>query len=310
MKKTLLSLVGLLAAIWSMSSAATSYSTVCNGCTQAQTRQLVQGSRQGDYFVHDMLNRTITHWSIIGTNPDTAKITLIAITPAVQDQFNWVLKFYDGFGTLNYGWDTDVSSAVTQVSVNTLHTANKLITPIVAAGSAPGSPASAFDTINTPVNQNAAIAAATKWSTWGGASMNSVALLASFTSHFTATQVLYPVPVIISQTLHFLDGSTIAIHWDVDANKWVYTTGSAKDAIGNPIPENPDQAVGGQANRRNYVWPATNEGVGAASRASQNFGNIGLRVGVPVFRAGGTWTVACVRVGGITGTVSCTGSPL
>jgi hypothetical protein len=124
------------------------------------------------------------------------------------------------------------------------------------------------------------------------------------------TQALYPVPTIISQTLTFADGSSIVIHWDVDANQWVVTPGSAKDGIGNPIPENPDQAAGGAAGRQNYSWPATNDGIGAASRASQNFGNIGLPVGVPVFRAGGTWTVACVRVGGAGGSVSCQGSPL
>ncbi len=47
----------------------------------------------------------------------------------------------------------------------------------------------------------------------------------------------------------------------------------------------------------------------AALRQSRNFRDIGLPVGVPVFRNGSTWTVACVRVGGINGTVNCTSTP-
>lgn len=299
----------MLSATWSMSSAAASYALVCNACTQQQTRQMVQGSAQGDYFVYDMLNRQITHWSITGSDPDTARLTLVPITTDVQTYYSYVQQLYDGAGTLDPIWVTNASAAVVQASANTLHTSTKVMTPFVAAGSVPGSPVSAFDTINTPVNQNAAIAAATSWGTWGQAGQNLEAIVATFASHFTPGQLLVPIPVIISQELTFSDGSTIVIHFDVTDYHWHYTIGSAKDSTGNPIPENPDQAAGGTIGRQNYVWPSSPNGINDALRASQNFNNIGLPVGTPVFRAGGTWTVSCVRVGGPDSPVSCTATP-
>lgn len=309
MKKVFLATAALLAATWSMSSAATSYSLVCNGCTQQQTRLMVQGSAQGDYFVHDMLNRQITHWSVTGTDPDTAHMALVAITPAVQTEFNWVLQLWDSVGTLDPIWTTVASGAVTQATVNVLHTSTRVNTALVGEGSPAGSPMSAYDTINTPSNQEAAIAAATGYSTWGSAAQNLKAALASFTSHFVGTQIIYPVPVIITQIIELGDGSTISVHWDPNNNIWVYNPGSARDSSGNPIPENASQASGGAAQRANYVWQATAGGINDAMRASQNFSNIGLGVGAPVFRAGGSWSVACIRVGGPDGTVSCTATP-
>lgn len=309
LKKALLAAAALLAATWSMSSAATSFALVCNGCTQQETRQMVQGSEQGDYFVYDMLNRKITHWSVTGTDPDSAHLANVPITASVQNYYSYVQQLYDSTGTLNPFWVTNASAAVVQASANVLHTSTKVMAPLAAAGSAPGSPLSAYDTINTPVNQNAAIAAATGWGTWGQAGSNLEAGVAAFASHFTPGQILIPMPVIISQQLTLADGSSIVIHFDVNDFHWHYTTGSAKDSTGNPIPENPDQAAGGSAQRQNYIWSSTPNGINDALRATQNFLNLGLDVGTPVFRAGGTWTVACVRVGGPDGSVSCTGTP-
>jgi hypothetical protein len=169
---------------------------------------------------------------------------------------------------------------------------------------------SAFDLINTPANQQAAIDAMESQSGWLSSVPSPLqGALATFTSHFIVTQTLYPVPVIIRVTLQFPDGSSSRVVWSIITNRWQYERGGSRDALGNPIPENPDQAAGGSANYQNYVFRSTPNGVNAALRQTQNFRSIGLPVGAPVFRNGSNWTVACVRVGGINGTVNCTATP-
>lgn len=315
MKMRFLAAISLVTAFWSLSAAATSHSVVCNGCTSIQTRQLVQGSPTGDYFVYDMLNRKITHYGITGFDIDHQIITNVTITPAVQTQFNWVQQLFDVTGTLDIEIPYSNSTATKVASVNTLHASAMYSPPSVVVKTATplGAPASAFDLINTPANQAAAIAAMQSQHPWGNASLVIQTALASFTSHFTVAQAIYPVPTIITVTFTFSDASTSQITWNVNANRWDYVPGSSRDAVGNPIPENPDQAVGGAANRQNYVFPNTPDGVSAALSQSQNFSNIGLPVGEPVFRSGSNWGVACVRVGGPTAdtaSVSCTATPL
>jgi hypothetical protein len=312
MKLRFLAAFGLVAASWSLSAAATSYSAVCNGCTAAQTLALVQGSAYGDHFVYDMLNRTITHYSVQkGKDIDHQVITKVAITPSVQTQFNWVQQLFDVTQTLDVELTYDDSAATKAASLNTLHTSAVISVPLVAAEStSAGAQLSAFDLINTPANQLAALNRGMSSQTyWDNANLAIRTALATFTSHFVATQAIYPVPVNISVTFIFGDLSTAKFTWNVNTNQWDYVPGASRDSQGNPIPENPDQAVGA-ANRQNYVFPDTAGGVSAAYRQAQNFTNIGLPVGVPVFRSGSNWTVACVRVGGTDGTVSCTVVPI
>jgi hypothetical protein len=102
MKKMSLVAAGSMAALWAINASAASYSYICNACTTAQTREMVQGSRTGDYFVHDMINRKVTHWAVgTGKDIDRLPITQVAITPAAQDQFNYVQALFDVARTLN-----------------------------------------------------------------------------------------------------------------------------------------------------------------------------------------------------------------
>lgn len=197
---------------------------------------------------------------------------------------------------------------ITSISAMRDNTVDQSMTLVLPMGT--DNNMSAFDLINTPANQQAAINAMQNQSGWLSSIPSPLqAALATFVSHFSITQALYPVPVFIRVTLQFLDGSSSRVVWNVATNQWEYMKGSSRDASGNPIPENPDQAAGGSANYQNYVFKSTPDGVNAALRQAQNFRNIGLPVGVPVFRNGSNWTVACVRVGGPSGTVSCTASP-
>lgn len=290
---------------------AASYSYVCNACTTAQTREMVQGSRTGNYFVYDMTNRRITQW-IVGTGRDIdhLPITPVAISPAVQNQFNYVQSLFD----VAHKLDIDLSfimpsmPKVTSISAIRDTTTYNATTSAFATGT--DNRMSAFDLINTPANQQAAINAMQNQAGWLSSAPSPLqTALATFVSHFRVTQLIYPVPVVIRVTLQFPDGSTSRVVWNIDTNQWEYARGASRDAVGNPIPENQDQAVGGTANNQRYIFRSNPEGVNAALRQSQNFDNIGLRVGIPVFRNGSTWTVACVRVGGVNGTVNCTSSP-
>lgn len=313
MKKLILAAMTLIAASSSFGAQAVSRSIVCNGCSPQQTLDRVRGSAYGDWYVHDMLNRRITHYSIMkGMDIDRQVIKDVPITPAVQQQFNWIQELYDTTQTLNIQLRFNASGAIKTASVNTLHIANTRNAPLVAfEATAAGASMSAFDLINTPANQRTAInymisKPKTEWMDYG---LPLQTALATFTSRFAITQAIYPGPVIIQVTMEFNDGSTSKATWNINSNQWEYTLGSSLDAVGNPIPENPSQAVGVNE-RQNYVYPNTPDGVNAALRAAHNFRNIGLPVNTPVFRSGSNWIVACVRVGGPAGSVSCTGTPM
>jgi hypothetical protein len=312
MKTRLISTVGLVAALWSLDTAATSRSVVCNGCSPDQTYQLVEGAAAGDYFVYDMLNRKVTHYGIVkGMDIDRQVIKNIPNTPSVQTQFDWVQRLFDVTSTLKVELSYDNFAVKKVATINVLHTSNVYSNPLANQRATPiGGTLTAFDLVNTPANQEAAVAAMRTQHPWANAELSIQTALASFTSHFTVSQAIYPIPVVIQVTFKFPDGSTSRIVWNVDANGWDYVSGSGRDAVGNPIPENPYQAAGGDANRQNYLFPGTPDGVGAAMSQWQNLNNIGLHIGVPEFRSGSNWGFACVRVGGKDGKANCTRMPM
>jgi len=262
----------------------------------------------GDYFVFDMVNQRLTHWSIVGT-PDSQHMTLVANSSQVTTQFNQVQQLYNATKTLNFSAVYNVSNAVTATVANPLHTAAVYSTPKqIMAATGPGMPESAFDLVNTPANQSAALTAYGT-ETFKAFGSYTEGWLATFTTYFTGVQALFPLPVIIDLTLQFSDGSTATWTWDPANERYVYVPGSGKDAIGNPIPESPAQVVG-STDRLNYIFPNTAAGTDALVRQLQNFNNIGVPAGAPVTTSTTGWGEACVRVGGPSGTVSCTPYPL
>jgi hypothetical protein len=102
MKKLILAAAVIVTASSSFIAKAESYSVVCNGCSSQQTLEKVQGRAYGDWYVHDMLNRKITHYSISrGADTNSQVIRNVPITSAVQQQFDQVQALYDTTQTLN-----------------------------------------------------------------------------------------------------------------------------------------------------------------------------------------------------------------
>ncbi|MEO8778800.1 MAG: hypothetical protein ABI389_09020 [Rhodanobacter sp.] len=258
-----------------------------------------------------MINRDVTHFLITG-NGDNQVMRVIPNTASVVTQFNWVQQLYDVTGTLDIELEWNDSAAQKATSKNALHTSAVYLPNLKVSltETAAHTPLSAFDLVNTPANQNAAIQAMTKQGFWANPITAVKNALATFTSHFTLTQALYPIPVTIRTTLELANGSTCQIIWDVNTNRYDYVLGSGKDSKGNSIPENPDQAAGGAIGRENYIFSNSINGIDAATRAWQNFNDIGSPVSAPEFRSGSEWEVACVRTGGPSGPVTCTGIAL
>ncbi|WP_199100651.1 hypothetical protein [Dyella sp. ASV21] len=300
MKNPFFLVIIIVGLAWSFAAGATSYSQVCNGCTPQQTGQLLAGGGMppGDWYILDMVNRRITHYSVVASPVDVDKehVSLVPITAPVQNDFNHIQALWDVTQTLDIQLSWQSSAKKVAASSQLRRVEHPLA--LASTGTPVGSDLSAFDLINTPANQAAALnqmmSAAGKW---GAASLQLSAALSTFASYSSVTQAIFPRQVNIQVTVKFTDGSTSTFEFNTDQGEWQYKKGASKDAVGNPIPENPDQAVGGSNNNQRYVFPNTPGGVDAAYRQSQNFNNIGLPVGVPVFREGGTWIVACVRTG-------------
>lgn len=185
MKRIPLVLAGGVALCLTSNAFAASQSYVCNACTTAQARETVQGSRTGSYFVYDMTNRRVTQWVVgAGRDIDHLPIKAIAISPAVQDQFNYVQSLYDVSGTLDINLRFAMPPIPKATSFSALRGDTTHEPAISAYLTGADNRMSAFDLINTPANQQAAINAMRNQSGWLSSVPTKLqTALATFVSH-------------------------------------------------------------------------------------------------------------------------------
>lgn len=263
---------------------------VCNGCNPAEKRVLAVESGAGDYFIFDVVNRNLVHWHV---NQNTTA-QLLSLSSDQQFLYNAVQSFYDTTGTLDISGYVDLS--IERPNSITLYR-------LQAASTPSGGKATAFDVVTTPVIKQEALNQLTKANSIGGAT-NQVLLafktLASYTSSINVLGTGIRVPVNAQIAAIMPDGSYFLAEFDFNIQSFAYMKGSARDAVGNPIPEDAISAAGGPESIQKYIYPDTPVGHEAGSLGVQHLKEIGARIDVPVDFMRGAWTIACTRVEQVT----------
>lgn len=81
--------------------------------------------------------------------------------------------------------------------------------------------------------------------------------------------------------------------WDFSKQSYVYVPASARDAVGNYIPENNTAAGGGSGGHVNYWYPATSGGLEAGDEMMSHLQGLGIQVsGAPIANG---YIIACTN---------------
>lgn len=278
--------------------------SVCNGCSLVLMQGKARDLGNGHHYFFDMKNRKLTHLLASGiTNPlsiqgstalavGTGTVTSYAITPDEQGQFNATQALYDATGTLDFS-----ASGQVAISMSYQRMAAKLgddfgVSPM---GAGEGF-VTAFDVVSTPVLKGQAINNAFSYGNdpfrFFAASLRMS--LANFENVVKVS--LLGTPVTVRDRIYLADNSYFDVYFDFATQTINYQPGSARDNLGNPIPENFVDAGGGPGGHQNYVYPGNANGLLQGGNQIQNLNGLGismrLPVGVPISNG---YTIACVN---------------
>jgi len=290
--KRLVLLSALLVSSFSVSAKVTTM--VCNGCSDITTRQLAADRGTGDHFFFDMTNRKLTHWSVNLTN---GKAIVLSRVPTADQQKVYVAtqSFYDAVGSLSAYGETQISTTSPRGVAMMPPLANAIV-PQALNGKV-----TAFDVVETTVAKQAVLDDLTSLSFPGFT--NIVRISIGYLMNSLGNNAVINVPINVMSRAIMPDGSSIVAKWNFQTGEFDYVAGSAKDAVGNPIPEDSVSAAGGLNSRQIYVFPNTPLGQMAGLAQVQRMNSLGINVKVVTTTS--PWIVACVNNAGRT---TCTAS--
>jgi hypothetical protein len=254
-----------------------------------------------------MTYRKLTHLRVTGiTTPmfqagskvsnlvNKAKIVNIPITTDEQAMFDTTQAIYDINGSLSV-------TARTSINITEPNTPpdNHLSQGIKSLAEKPAQSKTitAFDVVVNNADMQLAINKITDWHSdfFGAFATDLRAGLANLSTF--AGKVIPVSPITITDIIIFPDNSSILVRWNYALQSYEYIPGSAKDGAGNPIPVN-HQEVTGNASYKEYVFPATTDGLLAGISQIDNLNRMGVSVklpaGVPI---DGAFVLACTNTG-------------
>lgn len=285
MKKTVSGLV-LLVALISTQAFGKTITLVCNGCNLIEKRLLAVEGGTGDYYIFDFVNRNFAHWSINSQNAQT-----VPLLASELDVYRAVQNFYDADGG---SLDLSVTANVFTDESAPLLTQQNQISALSDTRQA-----TAFDVVTTPVIKErvvSSVANGSSLSDRANQTMIAFRTLVSWASNIKILGTGIRIPVNAQIKVPFSDGSSVVVYFDFPSMSYAYLKGSARDAVGNPIPEDAISAAGGPDSTQKYLYPDTPVGLESGIRGIQHLNGLGIPVEMPrVFF--GPWTVACTRVG-------------
>lgn len=288
MKKTVSGLA-LLAALISTQAIGKTVTLVCNGCNLTEKRLLAVEGGTGDYYIFDFVNRNLVHWSISNQNGQT-----IPLLPSETDVYRAVQNFYDANGG---SLDFSVTAEVFTGEAGSLLTRQNQISTLSDTR-----PATAFDVVTTPAIRDQVVNGVATGSSLPdrvNRAMINVRELVSWVVSVNIWKIGIRIPVNAQIKAVFPDGSSVVVYYDFQNRSYAYLKGSARDAVGNPIPEDAISAAGGPDSTQKYLYPDTPAGLESGIRGIQHLNGLGIPVEMP--RAFfGPWTMACTRVGQFT----------
>lgn len=233
-------------------------------------------------------------------------VTLVPNTTGEQAVFTATQAIYDSEGTVDLYAIIPISVTVDDVQTMGVHTQS------LSVGSKPasnGRQATAFDVVTTPVIKERAIAAALSFhqnSLFDYFRMETRIALTNWVNLIRVNLMNTPVSLIDRVILS--DNSYFDMAFQYQNQTYVYIPGSARDAVGNYIPENNSAAGGGPGGHNNYIYPESPEGLGAGADMIDHLQGLGVGMRIPGgIQLNNGFIIACV---GTPSGTTCTIIPL
>ncbi|HET6807116.1 MAG TPA: hypothetical protein VFH59_16905 [Frateuria sp.] len=285
----------IVALFFSQPSWASNTSSVCNGCTLAKLHQEALDLGDGDHYFFDFYGQRMTHYRVAGEAPRVSTFHSAALGYSAQ-----IVPLVSGesklfAATLDLYWINNSSvyvSAHASADIDLRETAAYF--SLAYRSESTAGKMNAFDMVETPVYRKMAIDQQTSFSKKPFLAFTNAIRAAAGTVVFALNAVPFvKVPIVMKNRLHFPDGSTCIIQYDFSSQQFVYVPGSARDAVGNPIPETPLEVSGGGT--MNYVFPGTPAGQMAGLDQVAHLQRMNILVKVPSTRGSG-WVMACSNI--------------
>lgn len=299
--------------------------SVCNGCSDVvlQTRAMDLGN--GHHYFYDFVYRRLTHYLVRGIEIPLATgvgsvvnsserfalnagstsfavasngaATKVVVTNGEQAIFNWTQQIYDNEGTVELVAITPISMRVDgggALATSAAMRGRAVAFNAMPLGSSAYREATAFDVVESPVIKDAAINQALSRAENGLIGVFAIGTRKALVNMMNYLSIPFiKTPVTLMDRVVLSDGSYFDISFDYSLQRYVYVDGSARDSIGNHIPENNSNAGGGPGGKVNYWYPDTPEGRAAGEIMVGHLGGLGIRLpgGVPMNNG---YMIACV----------------
>lgn len=254
----------------------------CNDCNLAKRQTISREGGEGDYYFWDLKNRRLYHMNVTGQATQMRaiggqKIKEVALTAAEQNLFATGMSFYDANG--GSAVYRHVQPAVT-VNVTLDGNGNPTAqSRLVARANEPTSyPMNAMDAVTTPALRAIAIQKTFSLDNMGlywYMTENLRVNASSLTHAINITKLRTPFEVINQVT--FPDGSYINVRWNWALRDYSYIPGSARDSVGNVIPDAQKDVANPEQSTQNYVFPNTYPGMAAGDDMVRHLNNLGVR---------------------------------
>lgn len=302
-KASALMFVGLFLLL--INSPAFSYEAkVCNACGGPALEFQARDSGNGDYYFYDFSFRKLTHLRVEGivvplssesnyyVTATNGRVTNIPVTSSEQLDFNASQTFVDSNGGLvDYSIDVLVKLSTDSPAI--------MKEPSFTSLADGGASVNAFDVVSTPLARTVVGNYLDRNSFVLGLQIGAANYL-----NYMLNNAIIRSPINIYTRVVFPDNTSAVYLWNFDVRGFEYVPGTAKDVLGQRIPENSVDAAGGINNSQIYIYPATPAGQMSGLEMIDRLNSFGMGLSYPINQNG--YSIACTNVGGVTNCVIVT----
>lgn len=220
----------------------------------------------------------------MGIATTNGTVTNLPITQAEQQDFNAAQAFFD-----SNGGSTDyVIDVSTQLSID--YSLATRVNKYDVAPSSAGRSINAFDVVSIPLARTTVGNYLDKNSFFLGMQIGAATFL-----NYGLNNAIIKSPINVYTRAIFPDKTSAVFVWNFDIKGFEYVLGTAKDVLGQHIPENAVDAAGGNHNSQTYIYPATPGGQASGLHMIDRLNSFGMGLGFPVNQNG--YVIACTNNG-------------
>ncbi|AWH44361.1 hypothetical protein C1926_04675 [Stenotrophomonas sp. ZAC14A_NAIMI4_1] len=255
----------------------------CDDCNLGKRQTISREHGAGDYYFWDFKNRRLYHMNVKGDGSGPRALGLpvvkeIALTADEHTMFNaGVNLYYVNGGSATIAYTLPVADVAIQMMPNG-RVEKAGVQAVEMFGNETPARMNAMDAVSTPHMRHEAIQKSLGYGNLGPfwyAIESTRISISSFSQAISST--LLPTPIKIINKIPFPDGSYILVTYNWNVRDYAYIPGSARDAVGNIIPDAQRDIANSEQASQNYDFPQSDAGLGAGDDMVGQLNRLGVR---------------------------------